>query len=248
MTADTLTWLGHAGTSLDIAGVRVLTDPVLRGRVGPLWRHGPLPRPETWHRPDLVLLSHLHHDHLDLASLSMIDPGTAVVVPRGAGVLLPGWRDVREVEPGDQVRVGALTISAVPAHHPGDRLGTSVRAPALGYLIEGGPVRIWFAGDTGSFPGLRDLRGAVDLALLPVGGWGPTLGPGHLDPRQAAAVAALVGAVTAVPIHWGTLLLPGLRTIRPDLTREPGARFHLWATQLGVDVRLLSVGAVAAIP
>ncbi|MEO9137460.1 MAG: MBL fold metallo-hydrolase [Jatrophihabitans sp.] len=248
MTADTLTWLGHAGICLDLAGVRVLTDPVLRARVGPLRRHGALPRPETWQRPDVVLISHLHHDHLDLPSLRRIARDTTVVVPRGAGVLLPGWHDVREVGPGDEVRIDTLTISAVPAHHPGDRLGTSVRSTAIGYLIEGGPTRIWFAGDTGLFPGLRELHGVVDLALVPVGGWGPTLGPGHLDPRQAAAVAALVGARSAIPIHWGTLLLPGLRTVRPDLAREPGERFRFWATQVGVDARLLSVGAVAAIP
>ncbi|SHG76311.1 L-ascorbate metabolism protein UlaG, beta-lactamase superfamily [Jatrophihabitans endophyticus] len=247
---DAVTWLGHAGASLDLDGTRLVTDPVLRFRVGPLRRHGPAPDPRAWREPAAVLVSHLHHDHLDLPSLRRIGTGVPVVVPAGAAALLDGFADVREVVAGDELRLGTLHVTAVPARHPGDRPGRRLRAAAVGYVIRGRTGSVWFAGDTGAFPALRELRGAVDLALLPVGGWGPTLGPDHLDPRQAAGVAALVAPRRAVPIHWGTLLLPGLRTLRPDLARAPGARFAWWTAQQAVDteVVVLAPGGSTAMP
>lgn len=250
---DALTWLGHAGTTVDLDGTRLLTDPLLRSHVGPLRRRGPAPAGVTWERPDAVLISHLHHDHLDLPSLrrvgGLVAGDVPLVVPAGAGALLREFADVREVPVGAELRVGTLRVTAVPTHHPDDRVGTRVRAPAQGYLIRGSR-RVWFAGDTGAFAGMRELRGEVDLALLPVGGWGPSLGPHHLDPRQAAGVAALVGARKAVPVHWGTLLLPGLRTLRPDLADEPGDRFARWVAQVAGDtaVAVLSPGASTGMP
>ena len=66
-----LTYLGHATVLLDVGGARLLTDPVLRARVGHLRRHGPTPDPPR--DVHTVLISHLHLDHLDLASLRMLD-------------------------------------------------------------------------------------------------------------------------------------------------------------------------------
>ena len=79
---------------------------------------------------------------------------------------------------------------------------------AVGYVIAA-RERIYFAGDTACFPGMRELA-PLDLALLPVWGWGPTLGPGHLDPARAAAAVQLLRPRVAVPVHWGTLALAGL--------------------------------------
>jgi L-ascorbate metabolism protein UlaG (beta-lactamase superfamily) len=234
-----VSWLGHAGVALDLAGTRVLADPVLRAHVGLLRRRGPVPAADLWSRPDVVVVSHMHHDHLDLPSLRLIGTDVPLVVPAGAGPLFDGFADVREVRAGDEVRVGTVQITAVPAHHNDERARTSLRAAALGYLIRGGGTRVWHAGDTGAFPGMADLRGEVDLALIPVGGWGPSLGPEHLDPRQAAEAVSLVGAHTALPIHWGTLLMPGLRMLRPDLAVRPGERFAQWASQLAGDTRVL---------
>lgn len=247
---DSVTWLGHAGTTIELDGVRLVTDPVLRSHVGPLRRRGPVPDERCWASPDAVLISHLHHDHLDLPSLRRLGRDTTLVVPSGAAPLLRSFTDVREVAVGASVTIGSVTVTAVPTNHPDDRVGTRVHAPAVGYLIRGRRERVWFAGDTGEFDAMRELRGEVDLALLPVGGWGPTLGPHHLDPRQAAGVAALVGARAAVPIHWGTLLVPGLWTLRPALTRTPGAEFARWAGQLAGDteVSVLTAGSSLTIP
>ena len=102
---------------------------------------------------------------------------------------------------------------------------------------------MYFAGDTDLFDGMRDLPG-VDVALLPVWGWGPTLGEGHLDPDRAAEAAALMRPRVAVPIHWGTFYPVGLKRWRPAPLHEPPERFAARVAALapGVEVRVLAPG------
>jgi L-ascorbate metabolism protein UlaG (beta-lactamase superfamily) len=138
-------------------------------------------------------------------------------------------------------RFDAVTVEAVPARHwmtPG-----GPRAQPQGYLVDGGP-RIWFAGDTGRFDGLRELAGRVDVALMPVWTWGPHLGPGHLGPRSAAEVLATIGAPLAIPIHWGTLYPRRLHRIWRSPLAEPGDRFAVHAARIapGSQVRVLRPG------
>jgi L-ascorbate metabolism protein UlaG (beta-lactamase superfamily) len=110
---------------------------------------------------------------------------------------------VLEMRAGDRIEIGALTVRATPADHDTTRLPFGARAEPLGYVIEGGGRSVYFAGDTDVFDGMVDLA-PVDVALLPIWGWGPTMGPGHMDPTRAARAAALLGARLAIPIHWGT--------------------------------------------
>ena len=70
-------------------------------------------------------------------------------------------------------------------------------------------MRVYFAGDTALYPGMTGLAGRVDVALLPVGRWGAPQGPARLGPATAVEAAELVGARVAIPIHWGTLYVPG---------------------------------------
>ncbi len=235
MTAA-ITWWGHATTTVELAGVRVLTDPVLTGRVAHLARAvGPAPGPDAA-RASVVVISHLHADHLHLPSLRGLASDVRLVAPRGtAGLLrrsLPELaRRVDEVAEGDKVTLGELEIRAVRARHDGRRLPASRHAgPALGYVLDGGARRVWFAGDTGLFDEMSDI-GPVDAAIVPVGGWGPTLGPGHLDPAQAAEAVRRVEARHAVPVHYGTLWPIGLDRLAPGqfarLCRGPGRAFGI---------------------
>ncbi len=215
-----LAYLGHATVLLELDGVRLLTDPVLRGWIGPLRRRGA--RPDLGRLADLdaILISHLHIDHFDGPSLRLLDHATRVIGPVGSGKLLRRRRftDVVELSAGERVGVGAVEVTAVSAVHAGARHPLAADTPSLGFVVAGSRS-VYFAGDTALFDGMDGLWPGLDVALLPIAGWGPTLEPDeHMGPDQAAEAVRLLRPRVAVPIHWGTFALPGSRLLR----REPG--------------------------
>ncbi|GEL22463.1 hypothetical protein PSU4_14170 [Pseudonocardia sulfidoxydans NBRC 16205] len=210
-----LSFLGHSTVRVELGGRVVLTDPVLTRRVGGLTRVVDLPDPADHADVDLVLLSHLHGDHLHAPSLRRLPGRPRIVVPRGAGEWLrrKGIENVVELGIGEELRAGDLRVTALPAAHSGHRWGPRFtygpQAPAVGHLLEAADGRVYVSGDTDLHP-VMDTLGDLDVALLPVWGWGPTLGPGHLDPDRAAQAVERLRPRIAVPVHWGTLALPGL--------------------------------------
>jgi L-ascorbate metabolism protein UlaG (beta-lactamase superfamily) len=239
-----ITWLGHSTVLVELDGTRLLTDPVLRDRVAHLRRTKPADSGMLY-ALDGVLVSHLHYDHLDYPSLERLGRSVPVVVPRGAGRLLRRRRfeQVVEVETGEEVRLGDLVVRATHADHEGGRgfLGTEVAA--LGYLIRGSH-QIYFAGDTDLFEGMATLAPRLDLVLLPIWGWGPSLGPGHLDPRRAAEALRLLQPLLAVPIHWGTYAPLGFGRLQTAMLTDPVTEFRRHAAELApeVEVRVLDLG------
>jgi L-ascorbate metabolism protein UlaG (beta-lactamase superfamily) len=245
-----VTWWGHATATVRDSGVTVLTDPLLVRRMAHLRRRRGLLPPPSAALADVVLVSHLHADHLHLGSLALLAPGTRVVLPRGALRAVPRLRRMAsllrfdEVDAGDRVAVRDVTVRAVPAAHDGRRMPYGPhRAPALGYVVEGA-ARTYFAGDTGLFDGMASAVGRLDVALLPVGGWGPWLGDGHLDAGRAAQALALLRPRTAVPVHYGTYWPIGMDAVRPHEFHAPGDEFVRKAGALapGVTVHRLAHG------
>ncbi len=236
-----ITWLGHSTVGIELDGVTLVTDPVLRRRVAHL-RRDKSASPPT--RPDAILVSHMHYDHLDVPSLARVGRDVRLVVPRGAKRFLRGFRSIEETEPGGVLEVGGIRVDVVDAVHDGRRRPFGAWAPALGFVVRGSQS-IYFAGDTELFDGMAGLA-PVDVALLPVSGWGPKVGPGHLDPDAAARALTLLRPSVAVPIHWGTYGI-AWRT-RGD--RTPAERFAERAADLapGVDVRILPVGGSVELP
>src|SRR4051812_45646873 len=118
---DRLTYIGHATVLLRLGRTSVLTDPLLRGWLGPLRRQGLRPSRGLAKIADVVLISHLHRDHLDLPSLRRLPGSTPLVVPRGAArwARRSGARDIREVGVGETVGIGDVEITAVRAVHDG---------------------------------------------------------------------------------------------------------------------------------
>jgi L-ascorbate metabolism protein UlaG (beta-lactamase superfamily) len=155
-----------------------------------------------------------------------------------------GVKNVVELSAGEEIRVGAVTVRATRAEHDSARLPFGATAEPLGYVIEGGGRSVYFAGDTDVFAGMAEL-GPVDLALLPIWGWGPTMGPGHMDPERAAEAAALLGARIAIPIHWGTYypIHLGLRG-PPGFLTTPPALFEQAVSEQApaTEVRVLRPG------
>jgi L-ascorbate metabolism protein UlaG (beta-lactamase superfamily) len=232
-----VTWLGHATTAVELDGVRLLTDPVLTGRLGPL--HNVVRRDvrAAVAPPDAVLISHVHHDHLHLPSLRRLPAGTRLVLPRGAARYLGKARrwEVEELDVGGTTRVGTVTVQATYADHIAVRNRRGLAVVALGYLVTGSQ-RVYFAGDTDMYHEMSELAPHLDVALLPVGGWGLNLGPGHMDPAAAADALGLLRPRAAVPIHWGTLRLPMAWRMRPELFTEPGPEFRRQAAARAPDV------------
>ena len=230
---------------LELEGKRLLTDPVLRRRVGPLRRQGNDPPDDVNDRIDAVLLSHVHLDHLDRGSLRRLDPQTPVLGPPGSGAFLrQAFASVTELAPGESETVAGLRVEATHAEHHGRRHPLSrAEGRAIGFQVVG-RRRVYFAGDTDLFDEMKDLAGGLDLALLPVWGWGTSVGEGHLDPERAARAAALLRPRIAVPIHWGTFFPLGLGRWRQQYVRDPPHRFARLAAELapGVEVRVLGPG------
>ena len=246
-----VTWVGHSTVVIEAEGSRVITDPLLTKRVAHLRRRRPLPSPD--HADvDVALLSHIHLDHLHLPSIRQLRPDTAFVVPRNAAPLLrkAGFDDVTEVVEGDVLEAGPLRIEVVHAEHKAGRgPHTKLTASPVGYIVDTDRsgdhqgARVYFPGDTDLFDDM-DTFADVDLALLPIWGWGSTLGTGHLNPERAAVASQLMDPGLVVPIHWGTYApedgrrgLPTWFTDAPDLFAEAMA-----ATGQSDRLRIISPG------
>jgi L-ascorbate metabolism protein UlaG (beta-lactamase superfamily) len=236
-----ITFLGHASTVIEIDGLRVVTDPVLRRLVGPLYRRVPRPLTEPLADPDVVLISHLHLDHYDPRSLRLFRRDTPILAPVGAGLSLRwrGFTDIHEVQPGERLRLGKVDIVATEAKHRGTRHPLAQRTPSLGYVLSGSRS-VYFAGDTGFFSGIADIwPERLDVALLPIAGIGPLMPEfKHMSPRHAVLAMELLRPRLVVPIHWGTYHLPGTSLFRfgPDFHRRAPFLFMAQAADLEPEV------------
>ncbi|QIG44807.1 MBL fold metallo-hydrolase [Nocardioides anomalus] len=237
-----VTWWGHASATVG----RVAVDPLLTDRLFHLVRHTASP-PAAAVDADLVLVSHLHHDHCHLPSLARFGDAVPIVVPRGGERYVAGLgRDrVVPVGPGDVVERAGVRVEVLAASHDGRRHPLARDAPpALGFRVSAAGGTWWYPGDTELRGDMHDVD-PVDLALVPVGGWGPTLGDGHMDPTQAAEAVARVGASWAVPVHWGTFWPVGLQRVaranHHRLFTTPGSRFATALEGSGTE-------AVVAVP
>jgi L-ascorbate metabolism protein UlaG (beta-lactamase superfamily) len=240
-----ITYVGHATVLIEMDGVRLLTDPILRNRVSGIRRQSLSVHP-AWRRDiDAVLISHLHLDHLDLPSLRMLDRKVRLIAPAGTANVLggEGFTNIEEVRIADSTHVGDVKITTTYAHHPGGRYPLGPAADSVGYLVRGSSS-VYFAGDTDIFPEMADLSPDLDVALLPVWGWGPTIRGNHMSPRTAAEALKLLRPRMAVPIHWGTFAPIGMGWIEPRFLTEPPHTFkgHANLVAPNVDVRIVPPG------
>lgn len=238
-----VTWLGHASVLIELDGTRLLTDPVLGRRAGPLVRIAPPVSEADVDGIDAVLLSHLHADHADGRSLRRLGASTRIIAPAGAArwLALRGLRNVQELAVGEWTSIGEVGVGATPALHT-DRLHRAAGVAPCGFIAAGSQA-CYFAGDTDLFAAMGSLGRRIDVALLPIAGWGPRVGPGHLDPARAAAAAALIAPRVVVPIHWGTLV----RAFSPRLRTDPEAAARMFVELArrrapDTEVRVLAPG------
>src|SRR5687767_12082490 len=144
--AETLVYVGHATLLVELAGARLLTDPLLGAGIGHVRRIAPRPRLEELAALDAVLISHAHRDHLDTASLRKVARDCPVIAPHGCARLLRrcGVKEIVAVRCGDGVAVGDVTVEAVHARHDGRRTPRGAPVEALGYVLRG-RTSVYFA-------------------------------------------------------------------------------------------------------
>jgi N-acyl-phosphatidylethanolamine-hydrolysing phospholipase D len=228
-SAPTVTWIGHATLLIQIGGRNVLTDPIWSERASPVGFAGPrrlLPpgmRFEDLPRIDAVVISHDHYDHLDANTVERLvrEHQPRFFVPLGMKAWLAdqGARDVVELDWWQAAEFRGLTFTATPVQHSSGR-GLHDHNLRLwsSWVIAGGGKKLWFAGDTGYTPALREIGrrlGPFDLAAIPIGGYSTydERHPNHLNPEEALRLFEEQNAGVMVPIHFGTF----------DFNREPFA-------------------------
>ena len=254
-----VTWLGHATVVVDIDGVRLVADPLLRRHNGVLRRRGgatTAPQDEAWSGADAVLLSHLHHDHAEVSSLRKLGEVPVLTAPDNAAWVTKKGLAGRGVAEGEWVPVGDagdVAVRLVPAVHHSRPMPHRPNA-ANGHLVRGPSGVVWVAGDTDLYPGIAghpELAGsAVDVAVVPIGGWGPRLSPGHMGPKQAAKACRMVAARCAVPVHWQTLHVPVAGRFPRGWMDLAGPRFAeaLAHEAPTCEARVLEIGSSTTVP
>jgi L-ascorbate metabolism protein UlaG (beta-lactamase superfamily) len=213
------TWIGHASTLVEIDGHRLLTDPIWSERASPSTLVGP----RRFHPPplpiealppiDVVIISHDHFDHLDMATVqALAAAGSRFVVPLGVGAHLEAWSipaaQVVELDWGESVRLGGLELVATPARHysgrnPLRRDGTLWSS----WVVKGPSHRIFFSGDSGYFEGFKAIgaaHGPFDLTLIKIGACDVAWQDIHISPEEAVRVHVDLGGKFLLPVHWGT--------------------------------------------
>jgi L-ascorbate metabolism protein UlaG (beta-lactamase superfamily) len=241
-------WLGHATVVIDLGGVRLVTDPLLRRHVGALRRVGPTPDAAWWEGADASLVSHLHLDHTDLPSLRGLGDAPVLAGPEAAawfarrGLASVALSGVWSAVPAGR---GDIEVRLVRADHTSRPLPGRPRE-AYGLLLRHGLDVVWFGGDTALYPEMSRLPelagGPITLALLPIHGWGPRLSAGHMDAEQAAEAARLSQARRVVPIHWGTFHPLAMNLWSLEWMTRPLAVFEAAMDRRGLGDRSLVLG------
>lgn len=208
-------WLGHASVAMRIGGVTVLADPVFSARIGPrlgsrtlgLARVAPLPIDPMLVRPDLLLLTHAHFDHLDRPTLELLaNPGTVVVTAPNTAELVPaGFADVIELAPGGMRTVAGVEVRAVRARHWGARTVLDRARGACSFRLRADGATALIAGDT-AHTHVYDHVGPVDLAVFGIGAYEPWEHM-HATPEQAWVMFDRMGGDAMMPVHFGSFEL-----------------------------------------
>ena len=230
----TLTWIGHASLLVQADGLNVLTDPVFSERASPLSFAGPkrLQPPglalSQLPRIDVVLISHNHYDHLDLASVQALAQQAGgsplFLVPLGIAEWMKeaGIDNVVELDWWEPQRLKGVEFVLTPVQHWSGRTYWD-RAETLwgGWAVFGPGLHWFFAGDTGYSQDFADIRqrfaprqteakgGGFDLALIPVGAYEPRwfMKDQHVNPEESVRIHRDLGAKRSVGMHWGTFAL-----------------------------------------
>jgi L-ascorbate metabolism protein UlaG (beta-lactamase superfamily) len=216
-----ITYVGHATLLLEMAGVRILTDPNFEPKLGRFLARVAAPGVAIDALPalDALLLTHAHADHLSFKSLDRLPRNIPLYAPPAVAQWLvrKGYRHATPIDDGEHVTIGqALRVHTGRATHKGNRYGFDRwRSATNMYLLESNEESAFFAGDTALTPSTHHLvervlwaqQRQLDIALLPIGyapAWKPGFRRGHLTGDDALALFKTLRARAMLPYHWGT--------------------------------------------
>ena len=224
-TDFTVTWIGHSTLLIQMDGMNILTDPIWSERCSPV----PFAGPKRFVKPglaledlpdiDVVIISHDHYDHLDRTTVKKLGKKPLYLVPSAVSKRLQKWGldNYKELDWWESLQHNGIEFACMPAQHfsgrtPGDRN----RTLWCSWVFRGEKNNFYFAGDSGYFPGFKEIGqryGPFDLAAIPIGSYMPRwfMRPIHLDPGEAVQALQDVKGKICIPIHWGTF----------DLADEP---------------------------
>ena len=206
-----ITDIGHSTMLIDMAGIKVLTDPWFSDPILGIVTHphGVGLKIEEVPRLDIILISHGHFDHCDIKAISRLNKTAAVVVPdkkTAARIRKAGYTDVHVLAPWESKLVAQILVTAVPADHV---------VPECAYVMSYGNLAAYFGGDTRYVKDVKRIGEKFDLtvAMLPINGLSfPFAGKVVMDPAEAAEAAIQLKARVNIPIHYNiSLTLPILK-------------------------------------
>ena len=242
------TWLGHATALVEVDGYRILTEPVWSERcsparsIGPRRLHPPPLPVESLPALDAVVISHDHHDHLDMPSVQNLarTQRAVFVTPLGVGAHLRAWgipaSRIVELDWHASTEIGELTLTCTPARHYSGRFLSRNNTLWASWVIRGPRHRAYFGGDsgyTGTFADIGAAHGPFGLTLLPIGAYNKAWPDIHMNPEEAVQSHTDLNGDTSgvlVPIHWCTFRLA------PHPWAEPADRLVAAAADAGVEV------------
>jgi len=232
---DLVIWLGHSSFYVQLAGQRILIDPVFSDSAAPVsFANKAYPGTSRYSAEDfpwidLLLITHDHWDHLDYPSMMTLRGQTGkVVVPQGVGSYLRGWRFdpdiIQEGEWYDQFEITEhLKVHLIPARHYSGRLLKRRQTLWAGFILETRNHRLLFSGDTGFGPHFAEIAerfDSFDLVALDSGQYDPRWANIHMNPEQASEAAEILGAKALLPAHVGRF------TLARHAWDEPFRRLH----------------------
>jgi len=241
-----LTWLGHASWLVQLDGVSLLVDPVLRDTIGGVIRRNVPPGVPVEQLPPITasLVSHNHYDHLDLPTLKQV--GAPIVTGLGHAPIFRGSRlAVTELDWWQSTKVGPVTVHFVPSQHWSRRGLNDINEMLWGgFVLEGSSARVFHSGDTAYFEGFKEIGRrypGLDAALLPIGAYDPPwfMSRQHMGPEEAVQAFEDLGAARFLAMHWGTFKLTDEpldeppRRLDTEWTRRRLPREHVHVLPVG---------------
>ena len=245
---NTLIWLGHNSFFLQLAGKRIMFDPVF-GHIPFVKRQSELPtHPEVFTNIDYLLISHDHFDHLNRSSIRKLyrnNPQMKLFCGIGTGALVKKWFPTMEfIEAGwyQQLEADGLKLSFLPAQHWSKRCLKDGGKRLWGaFMVEGDGISIYYSGDTGyanHFAEIPDFFDAPDYALLGIGAYKPRwfMRPNHISPYDALTASQEMGAGITIPMHYGTF------DLSDEPLHDPPQVFLQEAEKRGMAVQIPYIG------